>query len=368
MNLEKAGSPKKEFPSGRQEERERFPTVELPNTVVWTPERQYGPFNFEVGSRSPFGLFLHPRQADTAGSKAGFIELGTRKGGHGRSADLPSVFFKDDHGTLFRDIDVKGTGHVDDRSGAPLPWSPSPWRFSVGDVTGLMDEESAVKDARLADTFSAAGIRTHRCLAVVRLDQIPTYAVRSGEGTPLQATLVPYETLRRKKLGPADEYALPEGFVPVVQVRAFGTKTRLRDLDALTWEPAQLAGLRKEVEDAITLVALEAKDVRDLPSYLAWFARTLGQNLGRFRSLGYAHHYVTDHNITLDCRLTDFDSVTTQLTFVYGKEDFKGGRRSLDAFITNVRRLFPEVAASIDQPALIEAYTEAHEQVLKGKE
>ena len=46
-----------------------------------------------------------------------------------------------------------------------------------------------------------------------------------------------------------------------------------------------------------------------MEDYLEWFAETLGRQMAIIHSAGSYHNYLTPHNITLDCRVVDFDSI-----------------------------------------------------------
>ena len=45
--------------------------------------------------------------------------------------------------------------------------------------------------------------------------------------------------------------------------------------------------------------------------YLFWFAETLGKNVGLLHAHHYSHNYLSPHNITLDARIVDLDSVVS---------------------------------------------------------
>lgn len=87
---------------------------------------------------------------------------------------------------------------------------------------------------------------------------------------------------------------------PVVQMRAFGTRARIQDVN------------HRNLEDARGLVARELSvetEAFSPQAYLEWFAETLGQQLAILHNAGYGHQYLSGHNITLDCRIVDLDSV-----------------------------------------------------------
>ena len=48
--------------------------------------------------------------------------------------------------------------------------------------------------------------------------------------------------------------------------------------------------------------------------YFEWFAKTLGENVGIMHRNGWTHRYLSSHNVTLDCRIVDLDSVGYDLS------------------------------------------------------
>lgn len=71
--------------------------------------------------------------------------------------------------------------------------------------------------------------------------------------------------------------------------------------------------------------------------YLTWLAETLGINVARMHNSGWFHGYLTTHNITLDGRITDLDSVgwldKVNVTIDKAKEDVNDSASSLDGFL-----------------------------------
>lgn len=251
---------------------------------------------------------------------------------HGRSADLGPVYFADTEGRIYRDVDVKGAGNVE-WSGAPGPWEDRPHHNRV---EGLMNKEDALHDAQMAELFTKAGVRTHRCMAIIELTELPFPEPGSTE-----PTMVPVKQLLLER-------ELPKDFVPVLQWRAFGTKTRLSDM------AGSGATAERELQDAIALVKQEtAGRVHDERTYIEWFATTLGRNVARMHEAGYTHGYVTSHNVTLDCRITDFDSVVplkrTQEDVLTAAEtdDIQKAEVSLTVFMATVAAKTPISSSDI---------------------
>ncbi|MDP2947869.1 MAG: hypothetical protein Q8N88_07170 [Nanoarchaeota archaeon] len=62
----------------------------------------------------------------------------------------------------------------------------------------------------------------------------------------------------------------------------------------------------------MAMVAQElGKDPKEFSKqeYLEWLADTVGQQVGRMHKNGWYHSYLLTHNITLDGKITDLDSV-----------------------------------------------------------
>ena|SRR3989344_2830880 len=45
--------------------------------------------------------------------------------------------------------------------------------------------------------------------------------------------------------------------------------------------------------------------------YFDWFTKTMAVNVARMHNKNWVHGYLTPHNITLDARIVDLDSVET---------------------------------------------------------
>lgn len=350
------------YPPGLHKERVAHETTELANTVIWENKKLHAPFNIEVGKPSPLGLMFEV--APNADRPEG-LSLKTRLWFHGRSADIGAVYFNDDEGNLYRDVDVKGAGKVS-VFGFPEEWNHRE-KSSDHRVEGLMNKEDAMHDSEIAELFSNFGIRTHRSLAVIELHELAKSDKKTGN-----AITMSLDELRKNG-------HLPENFYPVVQVRAFGTKTRLIDIK-------KFGAVREEVEDTISLVSRETKEsVKDIESYIDWFAKTLGTNVGRMHANGYTHAYLTLHNITLDCRLVDFDSVEKRSeddtdpeipeyasieeeieaeplpSVFWGKasNDYYKAAASLQDYLLLLKREFRELR-SVDQDELLIVYEEGY--------
>ncbi len=293
-----------EAPIGKAKEleavKETLPTLEVENTVLWVnPELQL-PFKLEVGQPTELGIFLTP-QSEMSKDRSRRVEVSLH---HKRSGFLGRVIFSEKkkdgvRPELYRDIDVKGLGYLNKRKILPksrVGVVPVKQLKHYGKVVtlGIMNLEDAQKDAFMAELLHKQGVRTHRAIAIISLDEII-----DAEGKKIKIE-------EAKKLG-----ILLKSDKPVLEIRAFGTKTRLEDVfsDHTTPEMRELF-----LEDARVLVAQElGKNPEEFSrlEYFKWLAGEVGRNIGLLRKNRWKHSYLIEgHNITLDGRLVDFDSVT----------------------------------------------------------
>lgn len=256
------------------QEGKRVSALEMQNEVLWVNPEMELPFKLEVGNASSLGVFFSERPERRS------VAVHRR---HQRSALLGRAIFRDKQGRLYRDIDAKGTGYVGEFNFKVLPSMHS--RNDHGPI-GVTLLDFAEHDRDMTEQFLQAGIRTYRVAAIIALKEV----IYDNEVTSVDEV----KNIEKHTQNPT----LRESEVPVVEVRAFATKMRISDAREET------------LEDAIELVAQE----QNLPemsksNYLNWFAVTLGTQLGKMHKLGYTHNYLTPHNITLDCRIVDLDSV-----------------------------------------------------------
>jgi hypothetical protein len=266
--------------------RVRVPTIKLPaisvnNRVLWANKSL--PFKFRVGKPTKLGLFLTPRKRSEWRLEA--------FPWHGRTGILGRVLFKDKYGNFYRDIDLKGIGHVGTVAqagrGKVCVSSISP--RDMEETWGLEDKAGA--DFTRANTrkFLKAGIRTALPIAQIEIKQIVDAA-----GDKISIEEARDRGLINKK---TDR--------PVITVRAFGTRNRIGDFYHSTEKEAA-----KMIADAKMLVKAElgTKKLSDM-EYYKWFAQTLGGQLAKMHNKGLTHGYLTSHNITLDARIVDLDSI-----------------------------------------------------------
>ncbi len=271
--------------------KEKLPAVEVKNRVLWVnpnfPElpldlptnkelEEAGDKGEEISSK--LGVFLTPlKQGDRS------LEVLPE---HGRSGGLGRVIFRDRQGKYYRDLDAKGIGYSDYQRGLE----------TVGGIQvegvktkggpesyGLLNLADAYKDMETSEEFLAKGIRAHRVIAIISLREI----------VDKEGNRVSIEDAKKRGI-------LSENSKPVVEIRAYGTKHRIQSASPET------------INDARTLVAQElGKDPKKFNNkeYFFWMAETIAKQVALMHKNGFFHGYLTRHNITLDGRITDFDSV-----------------------------------------------------------
>ncbi len=301
--------PKPELPSGEARELAELTYEEwqehlllfsqVKNKVLKVNNDVCFPLKLEEGESSPLGLF----------AEAAFSEKPTElpKGKqalevwpeHKRSAILGRVIFGDKEGRIYRDIDLKGIGHVGNcyigtrKRKATVSFPGIKWD-NTGERYGLLDRDIALFDYQMSELFLQAGIRTHRVLAIIDLAEL----IIGGRKLSLREAV--------------KEIIIDKDFHPVIEARAFGVKTRIEDIEdiELCDKPSNEQKLLL-FKDAKKMVGQELgrKEPFSDEEYLEWFAKTLGRNVGLMHKNGWVHNFLSRHNITLDCRIVDLDSI-----------------------------------------------------------
>src|SRR3989338_2426942 len=322
MKFEKGRS---EFPTGAapelESQKEMLPAVEVKNHVVWVNPDLDLPFDLKVGEPTKLGVFL------SEPGRFSFLNFLAQKPknleaevNHNRSILLGRVIFAEKEKSegerqLFRDIDIKGSGYVEPVSDSDHPQRTIP---SVGEIKlkkpaqdffqrlrglpptnpeaiasyGILDLKDANQDYGFAEAFHEYGIRTHRVVAIIELDEIIS---------------------DRKRLSIAKAKAkglIDKSLTPVLEVRAFGTHARLMDITSGKNSKEKTELLLKDAQALVTQeLGVEPSQFTKL-EYAKWLSKVIGKNLALLHKHGYLHQYLGQvHNITLDGCLVDFDSM-----------------------------------------------------------
>ena len=287
--------PERKLPVGLGQEelakrRETLPAVEVANKVIWVndnfPEL---PFKIEQGKPTDLGLFLTPEIQ--AGQE--IYNLETLKL-HSRTAILGRVIFQDRQGRLYRDIDLKGVGFTvratsdPDSLGKVVPVQTT--ANSEAQTRGIVDKPYAWSDKDAAAIFLRAGISTYQILAITELEEII-----DAQGNKISIA----EAKARQLIKTTDK--------PVVEIRAFGTRARIGDLEN------EAEGVAARLfEDARLLVSQSLglpEESFSGTEYARWFVNEIAHGVARMHAAGLVHGYLNSHNITLDAKIVDLDSV-----------------------------------------------------------
>lgn len=283
------------------------------------------PFNLEEGKPSPLGVFSQtaftqkPENLPEGKYAVEFLP------GHKRSALLGRALFADKEGRIYRDIEVKGIGFL---STSPYPGETKAVILEPGKLRhvgrdGLLDMTTAMYDYEFSEIFSRKGVRTSRTLAIIELEEL----IFEGKKYSL-------DQLRKSSI------IIDKDFNPVIEVRGFGTRARISDIEQLEAQHMLKETSDLLLEDAKKIVAQElGKETLSNEEYLQWFAKALGQNVGLIHRMGFLHNFLHEHNITLDCRIVDFDGVTN-LSKDNATEDYN---QELNTLKKSLKILFQEV-------------------------
>lgn len=320
--------------------KETLPAVEVKNHVLWVnPDFPELPLRLPTAEElkratengktisTKFALFLTPAPGEK--EKTFSLEVAPL---HGRSGILGRVIFKDREGNLYRDIDIKGGGYscidsIDDKDfnnrKLGLCVGPVKRRYSDGSL-GIVESDRAFWDRDMSEKFLKAGIRVPRTIAIIALEEIVDW---NGGKIPVEEA--------------ARQGAIIEPMSrPVLEIRAFGTKSRLEDVSGgESYEQMARDENRRRLmlKDARQLVAKELGKTPESFSweeYFEWLAETVGRNVGLMHKNGWCHHYLSaGHNITLDGRLVDLDSVVEEGDEKYDEEyDQESMQKALKEF------------------------------------
>jgi hypothetical protein len=278
------------------------------------------------------------------------------------------ALFQDNEGRIYRDVDLKGIGEIGFRSNKEEYIREDPDRPAVvpvgtrgfhdlrGDhVYGFRNKSHAVHDVKVTEKMLDLGVRTHRIIALVSLEEIVSYEGETSFSKRKNPQKISVAEAKKKGL-------IPEELEPVVEARAFGTKTRVKEwgLDNAN-SPFFRKDILDEINDARSLIIKEFKLKEsdfDLGEYLKWLTETMGRNLGIMHANGWRHGNAHGLNMTLDGRIIDFDGASKAeeewnadgiIQQKWTKEDFVNGcfEYDIETAIYDLQRLFSEVSRAI---------------------
>lgn len=285
----------------------RLVFLPVENRLIELNEEILFPFDLTVGESTPFGLYAFCRAEDIGDVYSGLLkrtEMETLSQ-HNRTALFGRILFSDKAGRVYRDIDLKGVGMF----GKNLNHSNQTLHLpggatGSGDVLGFAEKDWILHDYQVSEELLGLGVRTHRVVGIVEIDEY----ISDGQKKKLKGIL------KKRPEGMSRDYK------PVIEIRAFGTRARIAN-----------ASSDELVDDAKKIVSAELgrNTVMTDEEYIRWFAKNLGRSLGIMHANDWAHGFPTDHNITLDCRLTDFDGASYPATDEQKSMDFLVAEQAL---------------------------------------
>lgn len=310
------------FLKKEEKNRETLPAVTVDNNVILVNSEIELPFKIEKNKPTELGLFFTP---DPKGQSVKNIEVMRE---HNRSGILGKVIFKDKQGRLYRDVDLKGIGFVElDTTSEKMTVRP-PQTIEKRQTRGIASMFYIRNDWKMTEEFLNAGIRTYRIIAITELKEI----------IDKFGNKISISTAKKERI-------IREDDKPVAEIRAFGTRTRIADLVEISKQKRDAL-----IEDAIKFVAEEVGinyKSFSKQDYFNWFIETMATNLARMHHGGWVHGGLSDHNITLDARVVDLDSVEIM---DHINERKMAGELSVKSFDNDVSGL--EVMASFLKGAL----------------
>ncbi len=212
--------------------------------------------------------------------------LGARHN-HFRSGDISDRSeFRDSSGLIWRVFDRKGAGKLVNNHGQleVAAWEPN--------GQGLMRPGDHRSDRRNSEKYRRAGIRTHLVVACYEIHEL----LYEKDGV---TTMVSVADLRNMGvIGPDDRF--------VAQERAYGVKTRIRDVVECKDKVQQ----RAMVFDALAFMRRQLGQPRlSLSDYVSSIAEILGRSIGIIHGhFKEEHGFLNSHNIGLDGGIFDLDS------------------------------------------------------------
>jgi hypothetical protein len=208
-----------------------------------------------------------------------------------------NILFMDRYGNKYKYLAFKGVGMPEKSELGKEHKRPVNLKQSVGgdNVLGLDRNINALGDWNYGNYFLRNGIHTTVPVALIRLRSILT---KDGETKSIR------QAVKDGDLPATREY---EGrqvkFVPYLSVKGFSEIMRIVDIRDSGYE------------------AVASEFGLSVPEYTRLWTVEVARNMALMHNLGLAHGYITNHNITVDGRLVDLDSVDEAVTIELLIED-----------------------------------------------
>lgn len=307
--------------------------------MVWKSRAKL-PFKFKTGEPTTV-YFATPSHAP------GWTELEALPI-HKRTAGLGKMLFKGPGGTYYG-LELKGMGHVDTRQIEPVLSIKPLKEAAVAGTLGILDRKDAKLEIDNARAFMKARIRTLLPVALVKIGQIVD---EEGE---------------RISIGEARGRGMlhPETKEPVVLVRGYTTRYRIANM----WGVGR-GEMRAMIDEAKAVLKREfGRELTDR-EYAMWFAENVAKQIARMHSKGFIHGYLSAHNIALDARIVDLDSVerfkpsqiTRPETAFAVRDDYDDAKRALALFRQS---LLKSLGIGISRTKMNKMFAESYRNALR---
>lgn len=303
------------------------------NKVVWATRQVRFPFRVQVGKSTPLGVFSIPSSRGIKLANFDYADLLSRS-----FFFWKPVVYGDTHGNVYRWLRLKGVGLIRRKNVAQypmeLPHSIPRGKRRYQDNLGIVEGTNAAYTRKVSEKFLRAGIRITPEIAHIKLFQYPV-----------------------EKAGETRSYELFLKYLdPHVVLTAFGCLGKVAD-----------APNRALLEKAVRTVKSELGRKRfSKGDYLHWFACTFAENLAKTHSRGWLHNNITSHNVTLDARITDFDTVSGIGCRHKSRRAFEArrGKEAVDAkeMLASLVLSFDQ---NFDQEKILDTFEEVYHEAYK---
>ncbi|MEK5115031.1 hypothetical protein [Bacillus sp. FSL R5-0677] len=233
---------------------------------------------------------------------------------HYRSIELIGDYRQDNLGNLYFSRRIKGAGKYGSPNLNKKHCFQNIKNNETGLVLGLLDEETAERNYTLTSILHKHGVETEIPEYTYEIDEI-FFQQENGDITilPLKEAFecanIPQEKRKQKY---------------VVQVDGLGTNFRLQDIMSSSllfndsYKNASIDVASTILLDVIKFLNKEFQIknttkkniIENFDDYILTFLNRLIENVARLHNLGGIHNRLTAHNIGMDGRLIDVDSIT----------------------------------------------------------
>lgn len=361
-----------------------FSAVKVKNTVTWiNPDINSGLDGFTLGEPTDLAC-----QIALGSSRRDPDRIVWARPLHNRTVIVSAGANITIGGQVFKYLDAKGTGNLKVMERNIIDPNENRYREYMVAKNSKPDSEDREKtwgqatqswvdiDTSMSKRLQQLGIRTIPLVAVASISEI--MGPKGDKMSLVEARESGY---------------LAQGTEPVILFRAWVTPFRLAEAcytpeqykkwdDVYTTKDVEKIRVivRTAIEDirSDTSIPLEVRDsFSDIDQYLRWLASSIGSNLGRMHQLGITHGYLRAlHNITLDGRIVDLDSMeeNSSLERIYEEADalFNPRKSYFTDFLSGIPKLFsldinPMELLKITKDAYYDSLESTRLKVMRGE-